>query len=240
MGQAESIPAGAGIPYCAVWGRGAARGGPGNQPGRGCMGGRPAGGEGGGQRAEVRGHDEPLWGGSDHKMAAHTPKNGNPPFQDGGPCPSTWRTAPPIWRHPLPRWRTAPPIRRHPLPRWRTAPPIWWHPLPRWRPPSSTMAAATPNMATPPPPKDGGSHQKRELPTPKMAPPTGLTRAAILPEVTHRAQVGSGRGQAGGGRWGGSAPRGAALPIGQRGRGVAAASGRGGRGFRRPRPPITF
>ena len=119
---------------------------------------------------------------------------------------------------------------------------------------SANMAASTPKMAASllyngcchsqygdaPPPKDGGSHQKRELPTPKMAPPTGLTGAAILPEVTHRAQVGSGRGQAGGGRWGGSAPRGAALPIGQRGRGVAAALGKGGRGFRRPRPPITF
>lgn len=51
------VPAGVGIPYCGVWGRAAARGGPGNRLGRGCRGGRPAGG----QRSEVRGQEEP-WG----------------------------------------------------------------------------------------------------------------------------------------------------------------------------------
>ena len=166
-----SVPAGVGIPYCGVWGRAAARGGPGNRLGRGCRGARPAGG------AKVRGQ-----------------RSGRAVGVGSEGLTARWRLAPPPpkkWQPGLPRWW-------RPLPK-MAASSLQYGGLqnPRWRLPAENGRPRTQNgfpfPPLPPPPQDGGS---QPLPTPhpssNMAAPSpqdggSHTWAAILPEATHRA-----------------------------------------------------
>ena len=153
-----SVPAGVGIPYCGVWGRAAARGGPGNQLGRGCRGGRPAG------RAKVRGQrsGRAVGVGSEgltarwrltppQKMATWPSKMAAPTPQDGSFLSAIWRPPEPKmaapsrkWPPPHPKWLPLPTAPPSP-PRWRLpAPPPPCTPPPIWRPPLPKMAAPTP------------------------------------------------------------------------------------------------
>ena len=164
-----SVPAGVGIPYCGVWGRAAARGGPGNRLGRGCRGGRPAEG------AKVRGQrsGRAMGVGSEGLTTrwrlAPPPKNATWPSKMAAPTPQDGSFLSAIWRPPEPKM--AAPSRKWPPPhpKWLplpTAPPS----PPRWQLPAPPTPHPSSNMAAPSP-QDGGSR----------------TWAAILPEATHRA-----------------------------------------------------